>query len=233
MPDRIIKESICRSETLNGLSWFEEVFFERLIVNCDDFGRFDARPSILKSYLFPLKANITEKSILETLNKLSTVGLIDTYIFDGQPYLQLKTWERHQRIRAKRSKFPSPDDNCCQLTSIDVNSRRNPIQSNPNPNPNPNPKGAFALVFEEAISEYPESTKVLLRKWYDVRKAKRAANTEGAITGNLEKLESLAKESNLSVDEYLSEVVRRGWQAFYAINDYKKNGQKIDSDCPL
>ncbi len=43
MPNRIIKESICRSEEIDSLSWFEEVLFYRLIVTCDDFGRYDGR----------------------------------------------------------------------------------------------------------------------------------------------------------------------------------------------
>jgi len=47
MPNRIIKESICRSEEIDSLSWFEEVLFYRLIVTCDDFGRYDGRAKII------------------------------------------------------------------------------------------------------------------------------------------------------------------------------------------
>ena len=36
MPNRIIRESICTSDSIDKLSWFEEVLFYRLIVNCDD-----------------------------------------------------------------------------------------------------------------------------------------------------------------------------------------------------
>lgn len=61
MPNRILKESICTSDTLDELTWMEEVFWYRLIVNCDDYGRFDARPAILRSRLFPLKSSVTEK----------------------------------------------------------------------------------------------------------------------------------------------------------------------------
>jgi hypothetical protein len=129
LPDRIIRESICTSETIEKLTWYEEVFWHRLVVNCDDYGRFDARPAILKSRLFPLKVNITDKTISDALNKLSTVGLIATYVCDGKPYLQLVTWEKYQRIRAKRSRFPAPDGTCCQLTSDDGTCPRNPIQS--------------------------------------------------------------------------------------------------------
>ena len=62
MPNRIIKESICRSEEIDSLSWFEEVLFYRLIVTCDDFGRYDGRTKIIKGSCFPLK-DIAEKDI--------------------------------------------------------------------------------------------------------------------------------------------------------------------------
>ena len=52
MPNRILKESICTSESIDRLSWLEEVTFYRLIVNCDDYGRMDARPPILRARLF-------------------------------------------------------------------------------------------------------------------------------------------------------------------------------------
>ena len=42
MPNRIIKESICTSCEIDSLTPEQEVFFYRLIVNCDDYGRMDA-----------------------------------------------------------------------------------------------------------------------------------------------------------------------------------------------
>lgn len=130
MPDRIIKESACMSETLNQLSDFEERFWWRLTVNCDDYGRFDARPAILKSRLFPLMGGKTHKDMQKALTALASVGLVKLYEVDGRPFLQVVKWEKHQRIRAKRSKFPEPAVNCCQAPSnVPV------IQSNPNPNP--------------------------------------------------------------------------------------------------
>ena len=55
MPNRIIKESICVSEQIDALSTVEEVTFYRLLVNCDDYGCFDAREKVVKSRLFPLR----------------------------------------------------------------------------------------------------------------------------------------------------------------------------------
>ena len=38
MPNRILKENICVSDDIDRLTWFQEVLFYRLLVNCDDFG---------------------------------------------------------------------------------------------------------------------------------------------------------------------------------------------------
>lgn len=134
MPNRIIKESICTSDSMDSLSWFEEVFFYRLVVNCDDYGRMDARPAILRARLFPLKT-VTDKQMEQALQSLRSAGIVDLYSVDGKPYLQMRTWEKHQQIRSKKSKFPSPDD---ALLSNDINcyqvqENAPVIQSNTNP----------------------------------------------------------------------------------------------------
>ena len=141
MPNRIIKESICTSDNLDGLSWFEEVLFYRLIVNCDDYGRFDGRPAIIKNRLFPLKENLTVKAVAAAVNTLASAELVALYEFEGKPYLYLPTWNEHQTIRAKRSRYPSPEDGvqtseiiCMQMHADESKCSRNPIQSESNPN---------------------------------------------------------------------------------------------------
>ena len=108
MPDRIIKEKICTSETLNQLSDFEERFWHRLTVNCDDYGRFDARPAVLRGRLIPLMEGKTLKDVEKALSRLASVGLVELYEVDGKPFLRVVKWDTYQRIRAKRSKFPRP-----------------------------------------------------------------------------------------------------------------------------
>ena len=110
MPNRIIKESICLSESIDELSWFEEVLFYRLMVKCDDFGRYDGRLKVIKGQCFPLKDSLTINSIASALDKLSSAGLVRRYTVCGHPYLQLVTWGAHQRIRNKKSLYPSPDE---------------------------------------------------------------------------------------------------------------------------
>lgn len=143
MPNRIIKESVCVSDSIDSLTWFEEVLFYRLIVNCDDFGRFDGRTAVIKNRLFPLKDTLTTKAVGEAVKKLASAGLVVLYVFEDKPYLYLPTWEAHQTIRAKRSKYPDPSDgvkadesNGNHLQAGASKCPRNPIQSNTNPNTN-------------------------------------------------------------------------------------------------
>ena len=103
MPNRIIKESICVSDNLDKLTWFEECLFYRLIVNCDDYGRFDGRPAVVKNRLFPLKDHVTTSSVEKGLKALVNAELVAMYKYDGKPYLHLLTWGDHQQIRSRAS----------------------------------------------------------------------------------------------------------------------------------
>lgn len=138
MPNRIIKESICVSDSIDRLTWFEETLFYRLIVNCDDFGRFDGRVAVVKNRLFPLKENLTAKAVKDGINKLASVGLVTLYEVNGKPYLHLPTWNDHQNVRAKRSKYPEPEERLntpeciCNHVRSDASKcsrESNPIQS--------------------------------------------------------------------------------------------------------
>ena len=124
MPNRIIKESICTSDNIDQLTAFEETVFVRLMVNCDDFGRFDGRAKILSARLFPLKS-ITPGEMETAIASLVNADLVTVYEVDGRPYIHLNSWEKHQQTRATKSKYPSPIDiNCNQLQSDETKSPR-------------------------------------------------------------------------------------------------------------
>lgn len=139
MPNRILKESICTSETIHRLTRDEEVFFYRLLTACDDYGRMDARPRILRARCFPLELeSIKDKDIAQSLERLQEVRLLELYDVEGRPYLHVTTWDKHQQIRAKRPKYPAPKDGATisgaivhHLLADDGICPRNPIQSNP------------------------------------------------------------------------------------------------------
>lgn len=80
-------------------------------------------------------------------------------------------------------------------------------------------KLASAFSAKKAIEDYTQDEELrgLLFEWLDNRKKKRAPETKGAIGQNLDKLAEMASESNLSLQDYMREIVRMGWQAFYPI----------------
>ena len=147
MPNRILKESICTSCEIDKLTAEEERFFYRLIVNCDDFGRMDARPSILRAKCFPLKVDtITEAQIQKWLNAIKSQDLAKIYQVDLKPYVQITKWEKHQHKRAKYSKYPEPDFTCNQLKTIVPENRESRIE---------NTRNEYGDLFDYLWSLYP------------------------------------------------------------------------------
>ena len=103
------------------MTWFEEVLFYRLIVLCDDYGRFDGDPDVVRSYCFPRKKDLSNAQIEAALHKLSQEGMAIVYEFSGNDYIQLCNWSKYQSIRAKESKYPAFDNACKQLYADDYN----------------------------------------------------------------------------------------------------------------
>ncbi len=119
MPNRIIKESICISEDIDVLNPEEEVFFYRILVCCDDYGRMEARPKLVRAKCYPLRVdNISIEDIERMLAKLS-INLITLYEVEEKIYLQVNTWEKHQNIRASKSKYPSVDEGKIIILEVD------------------------------------------------------------------------------------------------------------------
>lgn len=90
-------------------------------------------------------------------------------------------------------------------------------------------KRASAFSAKKAIEDYTQDEELrgLLFEWLDNRKKKRAPETKGAIGQNLDKLAEMAAESNLSLQDYMREIVRMGWQAFYPIRS-QQTAQRND-----
>jgi hypothetical protein len=111
LPNRIIKESIRTSDTLASVSAEAERLFWRLVVSADDYGRFDARTNIvLGQCMSAFLGTVTPEQIEKWMRELERAGLIQLYEVDGRRYLCLTKWDKHQRTRAKDSKFPPPED---------------------------------------------------------------------------------------------------------------------------
>jgi len=162
MPNRIIKESIRTSKSVNALSDFEFRLWLYLITYVDDFGRGSADPEIIKGFVFPKRKGVTESQIEKTLSALANTGMIVLYEVDGDSFFYFPNWASHQRIQTKVSKFPDPEENSISPSST-VSHGESPLESNTNPNTNPNPirntedKRAFAPPTAEEVVAYAVS----------------------------------------------------------------------------
>ena len=144
MPNRIIKESICVSEQIDALIPLEEITFDRLLVNCDDYGCFDAREKVVKSRLFPLR-DLSTEDVRRILARLAEVGLIQLYEVDGRPYLNVCKWSDHQRVRVSVHKYPMPPQvaaSCGELRRVAASCGKMPLESE-----------SESIIESESISE--------------------------------------------------------------------------------
>lgn len=112
MANRILRDWTF-SEKINELSEQSEIFFTRLIMKADDFGRFYGSSKLLKAQLYPLK-DYSLKQIELWRDECVRNGIIKLYISDDKEYLEIK--EFNQRLRLMKSKFPEPKDDCGQMT---------------------------------------------------------------------------------------------------------------------
>nr|UVX46397.1 MAG: helix-turn-helix domain protein [Bacteriophage sp.] len=125
--------------------------------------------------------------------------------------------------RNKAAQAPSQDA-WADTTNANTEQFQLPV-AEPEPQPQPK-KTRKTKSFDDIIDNYTNDpkTKELLGQWLQNRKAKRAAMTDSAIQSNIDVLTQLAQESRMNVNDYLTEVIRRGWGSFFAINNYRNNG---------
>lgn len=78
------------SERIDLLDAPAEVFYRRLMSKVDDHGLYDARPSILRASLYPLRVDrVREADITRWIAACEKAGVIALYQHDGKPYLQM------------------------------------------------------------------------------------------------------------------------------------------------
>jgi hypothetical protein len=121
MPNRILREGILTSERLEALNWAEEVFYRRLMSVVDDFGRYYARPALLRAACYPLLlTKVSDSDIEKWLTACVNAALVRVYPApDGKRYLEMIDFR--QQVRAVSSKYPSFDD-CCSTPDAHMHS---------------------------------------------------------------------------------------------------------------
>lgn len=105
---------------------------------------------------------------------------------------------------------------------------------NPPISPQGEPGAARPAKFsaKACIEQYTQDAELrqLLLDWLEVRKKARAPETERAISENLRILPQMAQESGLTLQDYMREVIRRGWRAFYPVHSDQRRNDGRDFD---
>lgn len=191
--------------------------------------------------LFPY---MTVNVIRTALKKLKDNGLILTGNFNKSAYDRTTWYTLTEKAEAMldvnvHSDEPDQEETTAENPTPSPAPAQDPWASTPNadteqfqppvaePEPKPQPKKTRkAKSFDDIIDAYTNDpkTKDLLGAWLQNRKAKRSVMTDRAIQGNIDKLDRLAQESHMSVNDYLDEIVCRGWSGFFPIENYRNNG---------
>lgn len=116
MPNRILRDGILKSESINSLSAQAELFYRRLMSVVDDYGCYEARINVLRLDCFGLQIDkIREADIARWLTECEKAGVILLYKVEDKPYLQIIKFGVTPRSKPK---FPLPQTsahNCAQL----------------------------------------------------------------------------------------------------------------------
>ena len=133
---RMLKKVICESGRLAALkNDSHRLIYTWLIPHLDVEGRHSADPRIIKGHVAPILNHITHKVIDAALRDMEVNDLIVLYDINGNKYLELKRFKKHQNLREDRerkSDIPGPVPDGSRITPgpVPEDSRRTPTQVN-------------------------------------------------------------------------------------------------------
>lgn len=203
MPIRLLREGILSSDRVDQLDFAAEVFYRRLMSKVDDFGLYDARPSVLRSSLYPLRVDrVREADIARWIAICETAGVIALYDDGGKPYLQMRdtNWKTRSMPKWPVPPWGLESDNSCEQplaiapvfgvvvdVEVDKSSRKRL----------PPPDGVSELVWKD---------------FQQLRRAKKSPVTDTAIAG----IRREADKAGFTLQQALETCCQRGWQGFKA-----------------
>lgn len=173
---------------------------------------------------------IKEKKQRAALNALQSAGIIEMKL-KGIPAKRYIRIDEEKLLEVLNNSSGIGETSSAEMAELDTpNWRTNNNKYNKNnTTKKERKKASFDALLKDYINDHPnynsDELRELLQEWLKVRKAKRAAMTDRAIELNLKKLDEIAKDSSMSINEYLKEVICRGWAAFFVIKQYGSNEQ--------
>lgn len=209
MANRILRDWTF-SENVDQLSFESEVFFTRLIMKADDYGKFHGSEKLLKAALFPLK-EVSFIQIKKMISECIKNGIIISYTVDSKAYVQILDFG--QRLRVMNSKFPDKLQNDSEALTDD---RRPPLERKERNEVETEVETEVEVETKETKFDFKKSLLLygfdssLISEWMKIRKVKRNVNSETAFNGFI----SEVMKSNKDPNEILRTCVERSWSGF-------------------
>ena len=107
---RTIKPEFCTSEQVVECSPTARLLFVLMWTHCDDQGVHPDSARQLKMRCFPAD-DFTTADMEGFVNELVNVGLLGRFEAEGQRFLYVTGWKRHQKIDKPTRKYPAPPAN--------------------------------------------------------------------------------------------------------------------------
>jgi hypothetical protein len=114
---RTIKPEFPQSETMGRVSRDARLLFIQLWTIADDSGRARGNSRVLASLLYPYDDDA--RGLIDGwLGELERAGAVRRYVVEGETFLEIPNWLKHQKIdRPSASKFPAFDEGSRILAS--------------------------------------------------------------------------------------------------------------------
>lgn len=107
---RTIKPEYWSDERMATVSLQARLLFLGLLNLADDEGRLRGHPALIRGALFPYD-DLTNAQVDGWLEELAASGRIQRYRVDGESYVWVRNFERHQKIdRPTPSRIPEPSE---------------------------------------------------------------------------------------------------------------------------
>ena len=107
---RSIKPEIWADEKIGKMTHLERLCWIGLLTQADDAGRLQYNVRIFRYTIFPYDDHLTDEDIGEALCNIGNLGLFKPYRINGNVFIQITNWNKHQRInRPTDSRFPAPN----------------------------------------------------------------------------------------------------------------------------
>lgn len=210
---RTIKPEYWSDERMASVSLEARLLFLGLLNLADDAGRLRGHPALIRGALFPYD-DLTVAQVDGWLEELADSGRIQRYRVDGEAYVWIRNFAKHQKIdHATPSKMPAPPEESRELSRESANSSRGLAKDSESP---PSPREKLPRNREqgkeqgtgnreEASPPVPDAADKLLAYWNEHASPK-LARVRAMTSNRKTALRARLKEHQ---PEELEEAIRR------------------------